>query len=359
MRLRNLWICTVILLMTIAFFPSSQAAPKAVVYEMEVSALPAIQGKDLPIELKCEVGFGGACCYSVYAHDVEAEIILPDNITLIAGKQIQTVTSSGQSSGTVAVDPGGGLTRLSQTWIIKGEEYGEYTVSVHITGENELGEIIDETQTANITIASGASISSPVLPRSPSVNKDIIIIAEVFSTDSAVASVTLFYSKNQKNWVSVPMENIEGETWMGEIPGQKKEGEVYYYMESLDGEGETFTTEIYSVEVKDFDNIGTIKVLVTYGTLTAFILGIVLILYAEKRRKKSTSSTGLTILGASLRLSALRGLDEIEDDQNRLRKIRKWAALIIIIIVIILLVLAVATGQLQEVVDHTTNPTEA
>lgn len=359
MGFRYLLVVTVILLCAIAVFPQAQAAPKAVIYEKKITASPAVQGRGLPIDIECKLGFGGACCYSVYAHDVQAEIILPQNLTLISGDKTQVLTSSGQSSGTIAVDPGGGLTWQGLKWTIEAHEYDEYIVTVYCTGKNELGEEINETCNATITIKSGASISSPVLPHSPIIDKDIIIIASVSSSDSDVANVTLFYSKDKENWISLPMENTQGEVWMGLIPRQKKEGEVYYYMESLDTDAKTFTTETYSLEIKDSDRIGSIKVLTTYGTLLAFVLGAALIIYIGSKSKNPYLTKGLMLLGASLRLSALRALDEIEDDQKRLMKIRKWTALILLVIMIVMLFLAIVTGQLQEVIEHTTNPTEA
>ncbi len=356
---KYLWIAALILVCMATILPQAQAAPKAIIYEKELIASPAVQGKGLPIDIECRIGFGGACCYSVYAHDVQAEIILTENLTLISGDKIQVVTSSGQFSGTIAVDPGGGLTWLRPSWSIIAEEYGEYIVTVQCTGENELGEQINESCSVTITIKSGASISKPVFPRSPNIGKDIVIVASVSSSDSEVESVTLFYSKNLVNWVSLPMENTEGEVWMGIIPSQNNEGEVYYYMESLDAEDKTFTTETYSLQVKDADKIGFIKVLTTYGTLVAFILGVALIIYVGRRENIPSLTRGMMILGASLRLSALRGLNEIEDDQDRLRKLRKWAALILLIVMIVLLIVAIITGQLQDVISHTTNPEEA
>jgi len=240
MGMKYLWVAAVILLSIVTILPPAQAAPKAIIYEKELIASPAVQGKGLPIDIECEIGFGGACCYSVYAHDVQAEILLPENLTLISGDKIQVVTSSGQSSGTIAVDPGGGLTWLRPSWSIIAEEYGEYIVIVHCTGENELGEQINESCSVTIMIKSGASISKPVFPRSPTIDEDIVIVASVSSSDIDVESVTLFYSMNQENWVSLPMENTEGEVWKGIIPSQKNEGEVYYYLESLDAEDKTF-----------------------------------------------------------------------------------------------------------------------
>lgn len=356
MRKRNILLIGIIFILVANLFPNVQAAPKAIIYEKEVTASPTVQGRNLPIEVECGAGWGGACCYTVYAHDVQAEIILPENVTLIAGNKIQTMTSSGQSSGTIAVDAGGGLTRLHKIWSIKAEEYGEYNITIIITGENELGEKINESQSTFITITSGASISTPILPRDPTINEDIIVVASVISSDSNVSSVTLYYSMNQENWVSLQMANTQGDTWRGTIPGQKSEEEIYYYMESLDSEGKTFTTEIYSMEVRDITKIGTIAALATYGTLVAFILGLGMIYYINKKGKIPSAKSGLLLLGATLRLSALRGLDEIEDDQERLRKTRMWIALFLLTLMIILLAVAIITGQLQDVISHTTDP---
>lgn len=356
MNLKKIYLIMTILVLIVTFIPAVQAAPKAIIYEKEVTAFPAVQGRNLPIEIECKVGFGGACCYTVYAHDIEVEILLPENVTLISGRNIQVMTSSGQSAGTIAVEAGGGLTWSTKTWTLQADDYGVYNITARITGKNELGEKINETAYTMITITSGASISAPVLPQDPIVDKDIIIVAEVSSSDSNVDSVTLYYSINQENWISSPMENTEQEVWMGNIPSQKSEGEVYYYMESLDDTGKTFTTEVYSIEVRDADKISTIKILITYGTLTAFILGSIIIVYAGRRGRLPFVSKGMTLLGASLRLSALRGLDEIENDQERLMKIRKWIAITLLIVMIILLVFAIITGQLQDVIGYTTDP---
>ncbi|UCF07986.1 MAG: hypothetical protein JSW28_10155 [Thermoplasmata archaeon] len=359
MGLRHIWITAAVLFLLAMAVPLTSAAPKAIIYEMDVTASPAVQGRNLPIEIEWKCGWGGACCYTVYARDIEAEIFIPENVTLIEGDKKQVVTSSGQASGTVSVEPGGGLTRLSKKWVVEASEYDVYTIEVQCTGRNELGEEINETGHVNITIQPGASISKPILPRSPSIGKDIVIVAEVTSSDSTVKSVSLYHSKDQENWVQITMGNTEGDAWMGTVPSQEKEGEVYYYLESIDENDKTFTTEVYSLQVRDMDKIGTVTLLSTYGTLLAFIIGTVAIFMFNRRLKTPTSKSGMTILGASLRLSALRGLDEITDDQEKMKKLRTGIALALLIAVIILLVLGIYTGQLQEVISHTTNPSEA
>lgn len=359
MGFKHLWITTVVLLSLLTMVPPASAGPKAIIYELDVDASPAVQGRNLPIEIQWECGWGGACCYTVYAHDVETEIFIPDNVTLIEGDKKQVLSSSGQPSGTVSVEAGGGLTRLSKKWVVEASEYETYYIEVWCTGRNELGEEINDTAGVNISIQPGASISTPILPRNPTIGKDCVIVAEVTSSDSTVKSVSLFYSKNQENWVMVSMENTEGDAWMGTVPSQQKEGKVYYYLESIDENDKSFTTNIYSLEVRDMEQIGVVTLLSTYGTLLAFIVGIVLIFYINKKIKLPSSKSGMTILGASLRLSALRGTDEIADDQERMKKIRTWVAVILIIVVIALLVIGILTGQLQDVISHTTNPTEA
>jgi hypothetical protein len=357
MRFKDFWMIIVILFLMVSLFPYVQASPKVVIYRMEVTATPQVQGKELPLDIVSEVGFGGACCYTVYAHDVRAEIFLPENVTLIDGDKIQMITSSGHPSGTVAAEPGGGLTWLSQTWSVKAEEYGEYALTVHVTGKNELGDQINVSKSVNIAIASGASISAPVLPRNPSVDEEIIIVARVSSSDNNVEGVTLHFSRNQKDWIPLPMDNAQEDVWIVSITGQENEGKVYYYIESLDDEGEIFTTEIYELEVRDIPKLGFLKFLTTYGTLFAFIIGIGLIFFIDNRRKAHSLSSGMKILGASLRLSALRNLDDIKDEQERLRKLRMRIIYVLSIATIILILVAITTGQLQEVISQTSNST--
>ncbi len=355
MRPRSFFLAATILCLIIPILPQAQASPKAVIYEMNVSASPAVQGKDLPIEITAEVGFGGACCYTVYAHDVKAEILLPENITLIEGDKIQMLTSSGHNSGTIAAEPGGGLTIACSNWIIRAENYDQYNVTVRVTGRNEAGDQLNESAETQIKIAAGASISEPDLTKDPTINEEIIIATTVTSLNTDVVSVTLFYSVDSEIWISLPMVSTGGDAWVGTIPSQNSECEIFYYMESLDEEGEKFTTGTYSLQVRDKTKIGNIKVIATYGTLSALIVGVVLIFLVDRRRTYSNRK-GMTLLGASLRLSALREPDELKYQQDRLRKIRKCVILLLFIVMILLLYVAINSGQLQDVISHTTNP---
>lgn len=356
MRVISFFITVTILCLLIPIFPQGQASPKAVIYDMNVSATPAVQGKGLPIEITADIGFGGACCYTVYAHDVKAEVLFSENLTLVDGDKIQILTSPGHSSGTIAAEPGGGLTVESSKWTIKANDYGEYNITVLVTGRNEGGDQLNESEEVRITIAAGASISEPDLPKDPTINEEIIIATTVTSLSIDVVSVTLFYSLDSENWISLPMESTGGDVWVGTIPRQSSECEILYYMESLDEEGEKFTTGTYSLQVRDKTRIGNIKVLATYATLAIFIVGVTLIFLVDRRRRTYSNRKGMTILGASLRLSALRDPDELKDHQDRLKKIRKCVILLLFIVMIVLLVAAINTGQLQEVISHTTNP---
>jgi hypothetical protein len=348
-----------LLFLALAILPQVQAAPEAVIYEIDVFASPAVQGKGLPIDITSDLGFGGACCYTVYADDVSAEIFLPENLTLISGSSIQTITTQGQSSGRIAVDPGGKLTRFQQKWTVVADEYGVYNVTVVVTGRNEGGKKLNESEVVKITITYGASISAPVLTRNPVIDDDIIIATTVISSDAEVEEVFLYYSRNQNNFNNISMKNTEGDVWIGVIPAQKSESKIYYYMESVTDDGETFTTEIYSVQVKDAGKIGTIKVLTTYGTLTAFIFCVGVMLYFARKGRKSLLGKGMTVIGSSQSLSALGNKDKVNEAQENLKTLRKWITFALLMIMVVLLILAIVTGQLQDVISNTTNPTGA
>lgn len=355
MRVGRFFICITVLIIITSLIPTVQASPEVIIYEIETVAKPKVQRLGAPIELTCDIGFGGACCYTVYANEMEAEIVLPENITLFESEKIKNVTSPGQAQGRIAVNPGGSLTWMRPAWKIQGKEYGDYEIIIRIRGVNEGGTRLNETVNITITIARGASVSIPVLPNHPDIHDDTVIVAEVSSIESQVAAVTLYHSRDQKTWENTTMLNTEGDVWTGTIPAQNSETTIYYYMQSITEEGETFTTEVYSLEVKDMDRIGITAAFLTYGTLAVFVSGMGILLYSETRRRSSKNIAGMTILGAALRLSAMRGLDDISDTQTQLRRRRKLVTIGLTAVIIAMLVTAIVTGQLQDVISNTTN----
>lgn len=341
-----------------AMAPYASASPKLMVYDVQLSAEPAIQGPDLPIVIKADVGSGGACCYVVYGQELKAEILLAGNLSLVDGEASQYLTSPGFEKGTVAAQPGGGLTWITARWEISASSYGRFEVSVRVTGTNDAGDRLDMTSSTNITIASGAAISSPILPHRPVVGKETPILANV-SSRKGVASVQLFLSRDGGNWTKVPMELVGGDLYSATIPPVSSEGSYKYYMESVDKNNESFRTGNYTLDYKDPAKITGISegasVLVAAGSLT----GMVLILYFGSRSASVFRGKGIFLVGDARMEAALREREMMNEAQKRMVAARWKLLAALALITFVLFVISILTGQLQSVVRHTTNPTEA
>jgi hypothetical protein len=342
--------------------PVASAAPKLIVYEIQVSADPAIQGPELPVAIKANVGSGGACCYVVYGQKLQATISLPDNFTLVDDKgneASQSLTSPGFETGTVAAQPGGGLTWIMAKWfIVTGPGYGKFQINVTVTGTNDAGDSLRETSSINVTIASGAAISSPILPHRPVVGRETPVLVNV-SSRKGVSSVNLFLSPDNRTWTRYPMKNIQGDLYSCTIPAMSSEKTCHYYMESVDMANDSFRTGVYSLKLTDPQKIAGISggaaVLVTAGSMA----GMVLILYFGTRRVSAFRSKGLFLVGDAKMEAALRERDQMKSYQGRMVAMRWKLLAALAVITLVLFIISVLTGQLQSVIRHTTNPSEA
>jgi hypothetical protein len=341
-----------------AMAPIASAAPKLIVYEVQVSAEPAIQGPDLPIVIKANVGSGGACCYVVYGMELRAEILLMGNLSLTDGERSQYLTSPGFEKGTVAAQPGGGLTWIMARWEISAPSLGRYEVAVRVTGTNDAGDKLNETSSTNITIASGAAISAPMLPHRPVVGKPTPILANV-SSRKGVSSVQLFLSRGGSSWTSVPMSPVGGDLYSATIPAVSSEGTYLYYMESVDTSNESFRTGNYTLDFKDPVRISGISegasVLLTAGSL----VGMVLVIYFGTRKASVFRSKGIFVVGDARMEAAMRERETMREAQKR-NVATRWKVLAALaILTVVLFIISILIGQLQSVVRHTTNPSEA
>jgi hypothetical protein len=348
----------VALLAVVSFSPNCAAAPKLIVYDVQVSADPSIQGPDLPIKLNAKAGSGGACCYVVYGQNLKAELLLPEGWTLVDGAKVQDLTSPGQAVGTVAAQPGGGLTWNDINWYISGPKLGKYEVAVRVTGTNDAGDRLNVSGFTNITIASGAAISSPILPQRPVVGKETVMLASV-SSRSGVKSVTLYLSMDNVNWKAVPMTLISGDQYKAVLPKADKETTYKVFMQSIDGKDEPFNTTVYEIPVKDPGRITGISqsgaVFVTLGSL----IGMVLVLYVGGRTVSAFRSKGIFLVGDYRMEAALRERDEMKAAQKRMTAMRWKLLAALVVVVVVLFLVSLLTGQLDKVVKHTTNTQEA
>ncbi len=355
---------TVLLLagLLLAAAPLASAAPKLIVYEVQVTADPAVQGPELPMTVRANVGSGGACCYVVYGQKLQASISLPENFTLVNEKgneANQSLTSPGFEVGTVAAQPGGGLTWIMAKWfIVTGPGYGTFQINVTVTGTNDAGDSLRETSSINVTIASGAAISSPILPHRPVVGRETPILVNV-SSRKGVSSVNLYLSPDNRTWTRYPMKNIQGDLYSCTIPAVASERTYRYYMESVDKANDTFRTGEYSLEYKDPQKIAGISggaaVLVTAGSL----VGMVLIIYLGSREVSTFRTKGLFLVGDARMEAALREREQMKSFQARMVAVRWKLLAALAVVTLVLFIISLLTGQLESVIRHTTNPSEA
>ena len=333
------------------------AAPKLMVYDVEVRPDPQIQGPDLPIVVRARVGCGGACCYVVYGRELRAEILLPSNFTLVDGASSQWLTSPGHTQGTVAAQPGGGLTWLSAVWEVRCPDLGVFNISVRVTGTNDAGDSINVTSSAEVTIASGAAISSPIFPHRPVVGRETSVLASVASR-KGVASVVLHYREGGV-WRSAPMTKVEGDLYRASIPASARETTYEFYMESVDTANDTFRTGVYEIRVTDPGRVAEIAGAATIAVAAGSLGGMLLILYLGSRRALPLRPKGIFPVGSPGMEPALRDREGMRAAQRRLCSLRWRLLAVLVALTIALFLIALLTGQLERVVGHTTSPQEA
>lgn len=349
--------------------PSATAAPKVVLYNINLTAEPFIAGKGMPITLTASVEFGGACCYTVYAHDVKAELNLTPGLRLVAGDVSQPVTCSGESEGRVAALPGGGLTKVPLTWTLKGESYGTYTATLRVTGYSirspEPDEFFDKSENVVITIAAGAVVSSPSYPHAPMVGKDTLILVNVTALVGEVTEVRLNYSFNNKTWASVQMTktSVETDSWLGVIPKQSVETNLYFNMSSLDSRNERFNSTNYTIRIRDYGQINSVTTMGNVLLLVVSIVGIIAIFFVYRYNQRligvhvgKGKMSGLLPLGTRRLLTTTSSMTEVERAQLVRAKRRQMVLVVIVVLVVVLFVAAILSGDFRTIVSKTTNP---
>lgn len=362
---RLLLIGIVVSLLVFLCSPVTTAAPKVVLYNINLSAEPSIAGKGMPVILTASVEFGGACCYTVYAHDVKAELNLTSGLILMTGETVQPITSSGETTGRVAALPGGGLTKVLLKWTMKSEHYSKYTATLRVTGYSirtpDPDEFFDKSESITITIAPGAVVSAPSYPHPPMVGKDTLILVNVTALVGQVKEVRMNYSFDNRTWVSVQMTRTSSETdrWLGTIPKQDAETNVYFNIRSFDSRNESFTTQNYTIRIRDYRQINTLitmgNVLMVGGMIVGFVIMGMVYRYNQRiigARKKS----GLLCLGTRRFISTTGSLSEVDKAQLIRARRRQMVLIVMIIIVVVLFIAAVLAGHFETIVSKTTNP---
>jgi len=85
-------------------------------------------------------------------------------------------------------------------------------------------------------------------PRSPKAGEQVVVSARITDVPSGVESATLHYRVDGGSWVSQPMSRTDG-LWSAVIPAQEAGAAVQYYIEAVDGAGNSGKSDIYAYTV--------------------------------------------------------------------------------------------------------------
>jgi hypothetical protein len=237
----------VLLVPVILVPPAAQAAPKLVLYDLDLSTDPPVQTPNLPLVLDARIGWGGACCYVVYGTGMKAELLSPGDMRLIDGGRVQDLTSPGEPAGTVAAEEGGGETWLDARWTVSFPTLGTRQVTVRVTGTNDFGDRLDLARTLNITIATA---SPPLFPHRPVAGRETPVLVDV-PPRAEILSVAMLLSRDNRSWTRIPMEPVNGNRWMGDIPSAPSGTTFHLHIETVDAENESVRSEPYRVKVRE------------------------------------------------------------------------------------------------------------
>jgi hypothetical protein len=142
--------------------PASAGGQDATFDSVSGKAIPPVQGVGGELNIEASADFFGGCCYHLYAHDVKAELIVPEDVQIISPEP-KTISE-------VDAVPGGMATTENFKWIIVGDKPGIYDLEVKVSTSN-CGSQNAEIQ---VKIVKGVSISNVnIHPHVPSVNEEI------------------------------------------------------------------------------------------------------------------------------------------------------------------------------------------
>jgi len=86
-------------------------------------------------------------------------------------------------------------------------------------------------------------------PTQPLENKSVTIRLIARDSGSGVRNVTLYYRVNEGSWANIPMTAKDG-VWSADIPGEKGDSKVEYYITVYDKVGNSINSSIYKFIVK-------------------------------------------------------------------------------------------------------------
>jgi hypothetical protein len=343
---------------------ASAGSEGAEMEDVVFTATPYTQGLGGQVALDAELSFFGGCCYPLFAYDIKAEIFIPDNVELISGNDIQEID-------TVEAVEGGAPTIVHFKWVIKSIVPGDYNIRVNVTTSNcgkSNAEIL-------VRYVEGCSMSIPkVYPDIPNTDRETYVNIDVSSglEGVQVESVKFFYIKysNEKNYdtnkikadndtlildgiskkgIVISPERVEyqPDTWKGMIPKQNEECEIYYWIVATDNTGKNTTSVVYSFEVLEIGQIYNFIDVLTWFSIIATIIGIIIIMVYFNKSNTPTLKKNPLLLG-SKSLKDLQN-NKIENPSNVQTRVQRNIVLILLLIIsIIMLIWAIYSGHFEQ-----------
>jgi hypothetical protein len=140
----------------------------------------------------------------------------------------------------------------------------------------------------------------------------IAITAEI--TDNfGIEKATLYYEGVEDSGLKSVVMVSDGHVYTGYIPPQNNEGIVTYYIEGTDKATNSATTEKYSINIRDLENVGSISGVVRDGIKNVPLKGVVITFH----QKDTLAGTDTTKQDGSYNIRYL------EEDEYKLKAVKK------------------------------------
>jgi hypothetical protein len=363
--------------------PVSAAGDDAEFNSIELSATPRVQGIDGEITIRAKANFFGGCCYHLYAYDVIAELVLPDEVELLS-----------DIPGTIDMvdaQPGGQATSVSFSWTVKSSIPGVYDLNVEVRTSNSGS----QSDIVTITIIEGASVSNfNLYPNEPSIKEEISVNVEVksgsdeiqieqtdlyfftsdreFDFDKIIAENEILYlDESTDDNASEPDLKIIGtgevipmspdlisNKWRSKLSGFSDETEVYMWFVVKTSDNLNTTSSVYHILIQDLERRELILSSVIWMTIIGVILGSILIIggwiFISGRTENIRSNKGFMSLGSRFREEPYKpDTPQAIELQQRREKTRYVIIIFLVIIALALIIWAVYAGLFTELFNRT------
>jgi hypothetical protein len=266
---------------------------------------------------------------------------------------------------------GGGAVVSNFQCKIKSMVPGEYTIKTKVTTSNSGS----AKGTVKVTITEGCVITIPNLyPEQPSTDRSTVITLSAYSPIVGVEitkvdmhylamditsisnpipkNETLYWSGGSQEGKSIAMEpnEFEENSWKGEIPKQKEETILAFWVVAEDNFGNRTTSPATNLEVKDLNTIHLQHNLIIWFAILGSIIGIVLIGiiwgYVNKLQVLRSTGKGIRIMGVKSQEIESRAFDDGRV-AKKLNISRNIVFLVLFVVAIVLIIVAIQQGQYE------------